>query len=64
MQSKPNVYAQEIMNAKSGDKQSERFLRLRLKSTADAMPPQLLLQLSEIILDFRREELRDEASLN
>jgi hypothetical protein len=64
MNSNAHQYAEAIQNARSGNERAERFLRLRLKSTADAMPAQLLLSLSELILQYRRDEQKDEARRN
>ena len=57
-------YAKAIADAKSGVIRAENFLRLRLARNADSMPADLLIALSETILEYRRGELRDEASRN
>lgn len=57
-------YAASIEAAKRGSGQSIAFLRRRLARTAISMPPQLLVALSEVILEYRRGEMRSEAERN
>jgi hypothetical protein len=58
------IYARMIEAAAQGDMKAERFLRQRLKTTAEGMPLSLLITLSEAILEFRRSELTDDANRN
>ena len=57
-------YEESIRGAKSGSGSAEKFLRLRLRRTAETMPTPLLIALSEQILEYRRGELRSECERN
>lgn len=65
-QSHENVrkFAKCIVDARAGDAASEKFLRVRLETTAKSMPLELVLLLSEMIGGYRRDELREDAGRN
>lgn len=64
MSSNAKRYAEAIARARTGDTSAEQFLRQRLKSTADVMPLDVLVAVSETLLDGRRDELRRDAERN
>lgn len=64
MNSNTAIYSQMIQNAKSGDDKAQKFLRRRLWRMSETMSLPLLLSISELILEHRREELRNDATLN
>jgi hypothetical protein len=57
-------YKDAIERARNGDAGMEKFLRMRLATTAATMPLVVLLEVSEALLDGRRGELRNEAERN
>jgi hypothetical protein len=64
MNSNAAIYEKMIQNAKAGDDKAEKFLRRRLWRMSETMSLPLLLSISELILEHRREELRNDAALN
>jgi hypothetical protein len=56
-------FAEQVRSA-STDKQSERIVRIMIKEVAEDCPTEVLVQIGQCIIDFRKSELRGEAERN
>ena len=59
-----SIHREYIERSKAGDKQAEKFLRLRIERFSETMPKDLLHAVSALIIAYRKKELRDEAKRN
>ncbi len=59
-----NILALAISGAKEGNETAVGFLRGVLRRMADSMPVDLLISVSQLILDRRTAELCEEAESN
>lgn len=53
-----------ITNAKAGNEAAEKTLRKLLGGFAENCPKELLIRISELVLKFRKDEMRREAESN
>lgn len=58
------IYEQMIQKAREGNEDAQRFLRRRIENSVNLIPLSLLILISEITLEHRKEELRREGQSN